>query len=171
MDTVRTCESVLPTITLPKLTEEGLTEIYGVPWFVDSPMPVRLIVRGDSGALLAIEMLPAALPAEAGLNVAVKVALWPAGTVVELERLERLKADPTVLTCDIARSAVPLLAMSMDWEAVAPTFTVPKLTVVGVIEIEAAAGFVGLEIIGFPVTPMQPAVPSMVLTRIRTAMD
>jgi hypothetical protein len=116
---------------------------------------------GDSGALLAIEMLPAALPAEAGLKVAVNVALWPAGTVVELERLERLKPEPTVLTCEIARSAVPLLAMSMDCDAVAPTLTVPKLTVVGVMEIEAAEGFVGLEIIGFPVTPMQPAVPSI----------
>lgn len=73
LDTVSTCESVLPRITLPKLADEGFTEILAVPWFVAIPMPVRLIVVASSVALLTIEMLPDAPPAADGLKEAVNV--------------------------------------------------------------------------------------------------
>ena len=59
---------VLPTATFPKLTLAGLA--LSVPCV---PVPLRAIVAGEPGALLVIEMLPVALPADVGANVTVKV--------------------------------------------------------------------------------------------------
>jgi len=80
-------------------------------------------------------MLPVTFPAAAGLKDAVKVELSPAGTTVAFVRLARLKPVPTVLTCEMVRSAVPVLATTIDCVAVTPTFTFPKLTVAGVTDI------------------------------------
>jgi hypothetical protein len=44
-------------------------------------VPVRGIARGDPGALLVMEMVPLALPADVGANVAVKFVLCPALSV------------------------------------------------------------------------------------------
>lgn len=70
---VTVVDVLLPTTTLPKLTLDG---------FADSapcaPVPLSAIVAGEPGALLVIEMLPEALPAEVGANVTVNVVLAPA---------------------------------------------------------------------------------------------
>jgi hypothetical protein len=168
---VSSCESVLPTITLPKFADEGLTEIYGVPWFVTSPTPLRLTVTGEEEALLAIEIVPVAFPADAGLKVAVNVALCPAETTVELVRFARLKPVPTVLICENVRSAVPLFATTIDCVAVAPTFTVPKLTEVGVTDISGAGVPLDPPTICFPVTPMQPEATRIAHRTIRLAKN
>jgi hypothetical protein len=42
------------------------------------PVPVSAIVAGDPGALLVMEMLPGALPAEVGVNVTVNMLFAPA---------------------------------------------------------------------------------------------
>jgi hypothetical protein len=54
---------VLPSVTLPKLTDVGFAEICGCV-----PVPLREIVSGEPGALLVTETLPVALPAEVGAN-------------------------------------------------------------------------------------------------------
>lgn len=169
-ETVSTCESVLPTITLPKFADEGLKDILAVPGFVAIPMPVRLIVVASSLALLTIEMLPDAPPAAEGLKETLNDMFCPAGTVAVLGRLASVKAVPTVLTCEIIKSAVPLFARSIDCVTVAPTLTFPKFTVVGVMEIVGEAEpVVGPAITGFPVTPMQLAVPMIAQRAIKLA--
>lgn len=65
---------------------------------------------------------------------------------------------------------MPLLARSIDCVIVVPTLTLPKFTVAGVIEIVGeAAPVVGPVITGLPVTPMQPAVPTIAQRAIRLA--
>ena len=66
-------ELVLPAATLPKLTLEGLA--LSVPCV---PVPLRAIVAGDPGALLVIEILPEALPADVGANATVNARFAPA---------------------------------------------------------------------------------------------
>lgn len=46
------------------------------------PVPLNAIVAGETGALLVIEILPGALPADVGANVTVKVRFEPALMVV-----------------------------------------------------------------------------------------
>ena len=65
------CEELLPTLMLPKLTAVGLmlnSGCVGVCGCV--PVPLKAIAMGEPGALLAIEMLPLAPPAEGGVKVA-----------------------------------------------------------------------------------------------------
>jgi hypothetical protein len=69
------CEALLPTLTLPKVTLEGLA-------FSDAvavvPVPVKEIVSGELGALLMREIDPETLPAEVGVKTALKAAELPA---------------------------------------------------------------------------------------------
>jgi hypothetical protein len=55
-----------PTVMLPKLTLEGVTEICGC-----MPVPLKAIVAGEFVAVLTTLMLPAAAPATAGAKFAV----------------------------------------------------------------------------------------------------
>jgi hypothetical protein len=55
------------------------------------------MVVGDPEALLEIMMLPVALPAEAGLKLAVRVALCPAGTTTGRGKLEYPNPAPVTL--------------------------------------------------------------------------
>lgn len=61
-------EALPPTLALPKLTEPGVTVSCAA---VATPEPVRAMESGEFGALLVIEMLPEALPAAVGANLAV----------------------------------------------------------------------------------------------------
>jgi hypothetical protein len=70
---VITSELLLPTTTLPKETLVGLAEPNAC-----RPVPLKLIVAADPGALLVIEMFPAKLPSDVGANVTEKIALAPA---------------------------------------------------------------------------------------------
>lgn len=63
-------------VTLPKLRLVGLAES---AWRV--PVPESVTVKGELEASLASEMLPEALPAAVGENVALKLALCPAARV------------------------------------------------------------------------------------------
>ena len=60
---VTTCDPLPPTKTFPKLKLDGLA--VSCPC---TPVPLKTIVAGDPGALLVIEMLPVALPPDAGAN-------------------------------------------------------------------------------------------------------
>lgn len=62
---VRVWELLTPTVTLPKLTLAGMTEICGC-----TPLPLREIVTGELVALLTTLMLPRAAPTLVGLKFA-----------------------------------------------------------------------------------------------------
>jgi hypothetical protein len=70
---VITSELLLPTTTLPKATLVGLADPSAC-----RPVPLSAIIAGDPDALLVIEMVPEALPADVGANVTVNVVLAPA---------------------------------------------------------------------------------------------
>jgi hypothetical protein len=65
-------DPLLPTTTFPKVTAEGVLANPGCV-----PAPVSAIAIGEFGALLEIEILPLALPTDAGENCAVKLILCP----------------------------------------------------------------------------------------------
>src|SRR5689334_9228413 len=69
---------VWPTATVPKSSEAGLAVIAGPP---DAPDPLKLIVAGDAGSLLAIVREPLKEDADAGVKRTVTVADCPAGTL------------------------------------------------------------------------------------------
>lgn len=69
---------VFPTVTVPKLKLVGFDP--STPG--DMPVPERGIVSVEFEAVDATVTLPLALPAEAGVKVTLKLALWPVGRVV-----------------------------------------------------------------------------------------
>lgn len=117
---------VLPSVTLPKLTEVGFAEISGCV-----PVPLREIVSGEPGALLVIETLPLPLPDEVGANSAVKVVFAPALIVTGTVKPVMLKPVPEALAAEIVTLAVPEFVKVITSVALLPTNTLPKLYVDG----------------------------------------
>ena len=67
------CELFVPVVTLPNAALVGVAANCGCV-----PVPLKGIVSGEFCPLLTIEMLPLALPADVGVNCALKVVLNPA---------------------------------------------------------------------------------------------
>jgi hypothetical protein len=90
-------------------------------------VPESEIESGELVALLATETLPVALPAAAGVKLAVKVAVCPAARMSPEETPVALKPAPETATFEIvmlefpAFVSVTLLVLLLD------TFTLPKL--------------------------------------------
>jgi hypothetical protein len=123
---VSVCVPVAPTMTLPKLTLEGVTEICGC-----IPVPLSEIVAGELVALLTTVTLPARLPAEAGVNVTLKEVDWPAarfsGSVIPLV----LNPVPVALTCEMEMLEFPVLEIVTLCVALVPVVRLPKLSDAG----------------------------------------
>jgi hypothetical protein len=120
------CELLVPVVTLPKAAVVGVAASCGCV-----PVPLRLIVVGELGALLAIEILPLALPAVVGENCAVNVVLCPAPKVCGVLKPLMLIPAPDVVTPDIATLAEPEFVSVMDCVPLLPTATDPKFTLEG----------------------------------------
>ena len=63
---------VTPTVTLPKFTVPGITDISGC-----TPAALSEIVVGEFGASLISETLPVTLPATVGEKLTAKALDWP----------------------------------------------------------------------------------------------
>jgi hypothetical protein len=107
--TVMLREALFPTVTLPKLIVEGLTERV-TP--AATPVPDRLIVDVALLALLLNARLPAAAPAALGLNSTLKVLLCPAAKVRGTFRPEVAKPVPVMLAAETVTLTVPGLESS-----------------------------------------------------------
>jgi hypothetical protein len=128
------CDELLPTFTLPKLTVVGLvlnSDCVCVGVCACVPVPLNAIAMGEPAALLAIEMLPLAPPAEDGVKLAEKLTLWPALSVVGVDNPAMAKPVPETLAEEIIMLAVPEFVRVMDCDPLLPTATLPKLTVIG----------------------------------------
>jgi len=122
---------VLPTLTFPKAMLAGLI----VSWGCEAvPVPLRETTRGEPGALLVMETPPVALPAEVGANFAVNDALAFALIVCGKERPLMLKPVPEAVAAEIVMLAVPAFDKVTGTEPLAPTKTLPKLTLAGLAE-------------------------------------
>ena len=117
---------LLPTAKLPKLTAVGFAARCG--WV---PTPTRLTFKIGFDALLVIVTAPAALPAAAGANFAVKVVVWPAFKVIGPSPV-MLKPVPDAAACEIAIGLAPEFVSVTDWLPLVPTVTFPKETLPGV---------------------------------------
>jgi hypothetical protein len=89
------------------------------------------MVSGEPGALLTIEMLPLAAPADVGANFAVSVVLSPAPNVCGVVIPLILKPAPEAVACDMVMLAVPEFVNVIVCEPLLPTPTEPKLTLAG----------------------------------------
>ena len=96
---------MLPTVTLPKLRLLGLDpSAPGVTAVPDNGM-----LRVGFEALEVTVKLPLALPADCGVNVTEKVALWPAVSVAGVVIPLRLNPVPLIPTCEIVTLEAPVL--------------------------------------------------------------
>jgi hypothetical protein len=126
---VKVCVPLLPTITFPKLKVDGLGESAA-----NMPLPASEATVGELCALLLIETLPDALPDAAGANSALKVLDCPGARANGKVKPLMAKPAPVTLPCEIFKLAVPELVKVTAWTLAVPTFTFPKLTLLGVIE-------------------------------------
>jgi hypothetical protein len=121
------CEGELPIFTLPKLTLAGLAPSVNV---AAVPVPLREIVAGDPGALLAIDTVPVAPPAAVGANFALNVSVCPAATVVFAFSPETLNPVPVTVALVIVRVDWPVFVIVMFCEFELPVMTLPKFRLV-----------------------------------------
>lgn len=125
---VTVCDPLLPTETLPKATLAGLIVSCGCEAVPDPDNP---ITSGEPGALLTIEMLPVALPAAVGENLAVNDVLCPAFSVNGAASPVMLNPVPAALPCEIVTLAVPEFVKVTLTDPLAPTTRLPKLILAG----------------------------------------
>jgi hypothetical protein len=99
---VTVCELFVPVVTLPKAALLGVAANCACV-----PVPLNVIIVGDVGALLTIEMLPLALPAAVGANCALNVVLDPTPNVSGVLNPLMLRPAPDTVAPDIVTLADP----------------------------------------------------------------
>src|SRR2546425_3794218 len=115
-------------MTLPKATLPGLALSVAV---AVTPLPERVSVCGDPGALSAKLMLPVVPPAAAGANCTLHERLCPALIVAGSESPLIPNPLPDTVARLSTRSALPLFVRLTLCELFWPTVTLPKLTDAG----------------------------------------
>jgi hypothetical protein len=123
---VMVCELFVPVATLPNAAVVGVAASCACV-----PVPLNAIVVGEFGALLTIEMLPLAFPADVGANLALNVVLSPAPKVSGVVNPLMLRPAPDTVALEIVRLAVPEFVNVMDWVPLLPTAIDPKFTLEG----------------------------------------
>ena len=119
---VSVCVLVTPTVTLPKLMLEGITEICGC-----TPVPLSEIVAVELVAVLTTLMLPDTAPVASGENFAVSGRLWPAERVTAPGNPVTLNPVPAAATCEILMLPVPVFVRAKACDAELPTRVLPKV--------------------------------------------
>src|ERR1700674_5447962 len=89
------------------------------------------MMREGFEAVEVIVRFPLTLPADAGVNVTVKVALCPAVNVTGALTPVRLYPVPLIPTWEIVTLEPPVLVTVSDKDCLLPTITLPKLSLVG----------------------------------------
>ena len=99
---------VTPTVTLPKPTLAGITEICGC-----TPLPFSEIAVGELVALLTTLRLPVVLPAVAGAKPTFSGKLWPAARVTAPLNPLIVNPAPATATCERLTLAVPVFVSAI----------------------------------------------------------
>lgn len=129
--TVIVCELLVPSITLPKLTLDGVIDMAGL-----APVPLRAIAVDDGVKFVETEMLPETFPGVVGAKTALKLMLVPGVRVFALKPVT-LKAVPVTLSDETTRFAVPVLVNVIACVELVPSVIVPKFTLEGATEMPA----------------------------------
>jgi hypothetical protein len=127
--TVTVLDELLPTFTLPKLSEVGLAA--SVPAAAAPPVPINWTVLVGFDALLVSVTLPLTAPAVVGANVAENEADCPGASVSGSCNPVAVKPVPLVVIPEIVRFALPLLFKLTVRVVLVPVACVPKSTFVG----------------------------------------
>jgi hypothetical protein len=108
--TVSDRDLLLPTVTLPRARLVG----FGPNTPGATPVLDSGIVRVGLDAFEVIVILPLTLPAEAGVDVTLKLALCPAVSVMGAVIPLRLNPVPLIPTCEIVTLEPPVLVTVSD---------------------------------------------------------
>lgn len=124
--TVKLCDFVWPSTTLPKAKLAGVTLRPAC-----APVPLSAIVKGDPLALLVITTAPVTLPVAAGAKLTLSVVVWEGFRVAGA--VSPLTANPAPLgvILEICTAAFPVLVTVTCCVGLLPIATVPKLRLVG----------------------------------------
>jgi hypothetical protein len=122
---VTVCVLVTPVVTLPKLTEAGVTEICDC-----TPVPLNAMVAGELLALLVTVTPPLKLPLAVGANATLKEVDWPALSVMGDSPLT-VNPVPVTLSFDSDTLPVPVFVRVTVFVVLVPAATLPKLNEVG----------------------------------------
>ena len=95
------------------------------PLCARTPVPVRAIVAGEFGALLAIVTVPFNVPAVVGANTALKVVLAPAATVFGVVKPVTLYPAPLTVSCEMVSVPLPVFVRVNVWDFVCPSTMLP----------------------------------------------
>jgi hypothetical protein len=122
------CELLVPVVTLLNAALDGVAFNCAC-----IPVPLNAIAAGEPGALLTIEMLPVAAPAEVGVKIAENDALPPASIVIGMLMPLMLNPVPKGDAAVTVNVAVPALVSVTVCVPLLPTDTLPKATLAGLI--------------------------------------
>ena len=157
------CVSVVPTVTFPKLTDDGVASMPGPPPVAATPIPSSLTDRGVASAVVVINKFPCASPACMGAKRTEKSKVDPALTALFTERFPPPVLYPGPANCifDTVRAVVPVFVRVSERELLVWTGTFPKFTEDGVtMAVVDAPPPPGPPVTAFPVTPTHAEVAS-----------
>jgi hypothetical protein len=113
----------LPAFTPPKLKLAGLAESVTEE---ATPEPVKAIVAGELGALLAMLTVPERLPPVVGANTTLMLVLVPAAKVAGVVSPLTLNPVPLTDNWEIVTDAFPVLVSVKACDLLWPSTTLPK---------------------------------------------
>jgi hypothetical protein len=121
---------VVPTLTFPKLTVDGL-----VPICPTVPVPLSGTVAEGSVPpdCPEISTLPDVAPAAVGANETVKFVLWPASSVIGVVSPVTANSDPVCVKVLTVTDSVPEFVSVTACFIVVPTDALPKLMTAGTV--------------------------------------
>jgi hypothetical protein len=112
----------LPALILPKARFVGLAiRVTDAA----TPVPLRVNLLGELGALLEMEIVPLRFPAVVGANSALNEALWPAAIIAGVESPLTVNPAPATDNCTIVRGADPVFVTVNVCDFVCPKTTLP----------------------------------------------
>jgi hypothetical protein len=114
-----------PTVTFPKLTEEGVRPIAAC-----TPLPVTGMTALVPCVVVTVTF-PVTVSDPEGLNVTLIAAFCPGVNVCPLVIPLALTSFALTLTCEIVTFELPLLVIVTLLELELPKLTLPKLTLLG----------------------------------------
>jgi hypothetical protein len=122
------CWPLLPTETFPNDTLPGLAVNVEL---VETPLPIKVTIWGEVGALSVKEMLPVAAPAAVGANCTLKDSDWPPVSVFGKESPLMPKPFPVTVAILMTTFVVPVFVNCTFCVPVCPTMTFPKVSAEG----------------------------------------
>jgi hypothetical protein len=124
------CWPLLPTDTLPNATLPGLAPKVEL---VETPLPTKVTVCGEVGALSVNVMLPVAAPAAVGANCTLNESDCPPVRVFGKDSPLMPKPLPVTVARLMTMFVVPVFVNSTFWLPVCPNTTFPNVSAKGAI--------------------------------------